>query len=451
MRRLVLVASATLLPATARAWRLIEPSPYVWSHDDVPIAFWVDEDCPESVAPTTCVDVVREAMDPWNATPCSWLEFAVAGVSEVDATFDLGDLRHTIAFDDPSGDLEPGVLGATLVQRFGLGPDVDDRATLQAQATDIALNDGVVWTTDFHVAAGTCVEARPNLTAVLTHELGHVAGLGHSCDDGEPCSDPALLGATMHWTQAASCDPSRGVTADDAAGLQALYGPRFEIACNPTHDGVTIGVVPLTVRCTLASVHHLPELTDVAWSFGDGAVAHGASVEHTYVEAGAFGVTAELSGAGEDCEAGAWSQVLRRERPVVACDVPEPAFTVEHVDRLTYAMRNETPTDPFGCLHEVQWQVFEGVGRDGPPIAESASWEPVFPIPEAGPVTVVLHVGGLAGTGAAKLEFDARNTLPDGYGCLAPPQRGASLGALMLPLALLRGRRRERSAATTPR
>lgn len=39
MRRLVLVASATLLPATARAWRLIEPSPYVWSHDDIPIAF----------------------------------------------------------------------------------------------------------------------------------------------------------------------------------------------------------------------------------------------------------------------------------------------------------------------------------------------------------------------------------------------------------------------------
>lgn len=442
MRRVVVVVCALLLPQAAWAWKLIDPAPYAWSREDMPVAFWVDEDCPAPIEPFTCVDVVQGAMDPWNEAPCSWLAFEVAGVTEVNSTFDLGDPRNTIAFDDPSGNLEPGVLGATIVQRFGVGIQVNGRDLQVADNGDVALNDGIAWTSDRHIAAGLCEPHQINLTRVLTHELGHVAGLGHSCDEGEPCNDPELLGAVMYWTSPPGCDPSPGVTPDDAAGLRALYGPRLDVVCHPSVDGRVLGVVPLTVRCTVASTDHLPDLTGVRWTFGDGAVAEGLSVEHTYLEAGSFPIVADLSGADSDCEGEDWEHTIRLEPQAVACDVPEPAFTVEHVNRLTYLVRNHTPVDPFGCLGDVRWQVFAGDGVEGDLLAESQAWEPVFRVPEAGPVTVVVHVGGLAGTGAARLSFHASNALPEGYSCLSPEPGRYPLGAMILPLVLVRRRRR---------
>jgi uncharacterized protein (TIGR03382 family) len=74
---------------------------------------------------------------------------------------------------------------------------------------------------------------------VLTHELGHVLGLGSACEAGEPCTAEEDE-ATMNGWSTSACDTHASTLgADDYAGVAALYGPPCHPFSGDTDTGAT--------------------------------------------------------------------------------------------------------------------------------------------------------------------------------------------------------------------
>lgn len=446
---LLLAVSA---PVTAHAWKHIDPAPYVWLPEDMPIPYVVQEACEDSVPPEYCLQMIGECWDAWEAVPCVALEGEYAGPYEgsppgVFHTFDLGDRHNHWSFDDPSNDLEPGVLGATLVQRFGVAMQLFGENYQHADNGDICFNDNIDFGTQEEILGGQC-SGQSNMRSVGLHELGHFLGLGHSCDDGEVCNDPKLLGAVMYWTSA-PCETLVEPQEDDIQGITPLYGPSATFSCShkvPDAD-LAIGVVPFELKCVIESRDYLQDVTSASWTFGDGGTGEGINAAHTYTEAGNYTIRVEVEGESEGCGEDGWASEFRKVGFVRACDVPDVSFGVEHVDLRQYRMINETDVSVYGCIQDILWSVYKGDKVTGQPIAEMTvkAWEPIFDFPEDGTYTVVANVGGIAGTGAASLTFDVNRHRGSGRGCDTTGAVGAGFaGLLVVGLGLVGIRRRAR-------
>lgn len=85
---------------------------------------------------------------------------------------------------------------------------------------------------------GNPVPGALDFQGVLTHELGHVLGLGHS----------SVSSATMYFVITGTGVPDRSIETDDRNGIQAVYGARDD-ASKPRIDNVSGWSVPgATVR-----------------------------------------------------------------------------------------------------------------------------------------------------------------------------------------------------------
>lgn len=197
-------------------------------------------------------------------------------------------------------------------------------------------------------------------------------------------------------------------------------------------DTVAIGVVPFDLRCQL-NYHATEEITGVTWVWGDGTSSEGSRAEHTYEVAGNFNVRMCAEGErGSDT----WRHCVNRNGYVRACDIPDAAFTVEQVDGLQWRMVNQTDVSTFGCISNIQWDIYDSSGD----LVETVeAWEPVIDFPSGGTYDIVLNVGGIAGTGAAELTANIRRSSGGNCSSTAAP---ASLGFLGLGLGLLLVRRR---------
>jgi Synergist-CTERM protein sorting domain-containing protein len=89
----------------------------------------------------------------------------------------------------------------------------------------------------------------------------------------------------------------------------------------------------------------------------------------------------------------------------------------------------------------VQWEIYKGEGISGEPFETVSAWAPQVTFDEPGMYTVVLNVGGLAGTGAAvaTFEVEAGNNAETGT---CSQVGGGATGALLALLPLLGLRRR---------
>ena len=135
---------------------------------EVPLEFVVEREVVERFGETP----VREAIESLNGTAGS--RFAASVIRLVDAGVDerRRDRINRIFMDRRS-------CGGRYLARAHLWPG------------DVVRRDGLVARAIGEVDLGLCDRLRPEQMArVVRHELGHIAGLDHLCDEGEDCWHP---------------------------------------------------------------------------------------------------------------------------------------------------------------------------------------------------------------------------------------------------------------------
>ena len=220
----------------------------------------------------------------------------------------------------------------------------------------------------------------------------------------------------MFWaaTSCAAFDPTAVFTDDDIQGMTALYGPYASFDATTE----TYGGVPLEVCFELSSTS---AISSVDWSYGDGnnESFDATSVNlmetcHTYTEKGQYTINVTIAGESEECNE--WSYTERERAMVVVCEVPTTAdgftdlFDYEPVDGLVVRMVNNADTTVYGCIDEIQWDVYKGEEV----IRSLNAWSPKVDFTEegAGDYRVVLTLGGPGGSSTEEMnitveEYDA--------------------------------------------
>ena len=412
-----------------------------WQSDDMPIPYLVADDgsgtlCEESVPLGYCFTALDDAYSAWELAECADFDHQYTGIGE-NIGF-AGDNLNNVSFNDPNDELSGGVLAATVVRASGFAFTVNGVPYSHIYDADIVFNNDVEFATHAQVEAGAC-DGAYDFDAVATHEVGHLLGVGHPCVSEGGCTDEELE-ATMFFDVAACDGDSATINEDDSAGLSALYGPFSDFACsNEVSDAAAVGVVPFTVNCVFES-DGTGNFNDIVWTFGDGETGTGVAVSHTYVDEGIFDVTVDATGSAATCPT--FNSTITKDAYVRVCDIPEPVFEMQHVFGVTWNAHNQTGLEVYGCQDDIVWEVYEGKGAMGKPALVFEQWEPQIVFPDEGTYTVIVNIGGVAGTGAASVTLDVkRESGLHPFGCATSPGPGAGWW-LALPLFWLRRRNR---------
>ncbi len=452
----------------------------LWQDTDLPITwtYYQPTDGSKlvgSMEDDVVLGIVATGFDRWvTDMPCAGLGVSQARTTSVQATPTWSDDENVISFGN--ADVDDGTLAYTTCQPGRTAFIRDGNSYSYIEECDITFNGNYSWISDEAIDAGRC-SGQTSLLAVATHEIGHLWGMAHSCDD--PNDDAAqfkplnvscdsevddgtqLRDAIMFWS-VGSCDkgPEGGFTSDDVEGLYNLYGPTCQIeAVSTEFRGGTDPDSPFEVCFTLDCTEETPD--SVTWRFGDGESATGFEsltrtiddevVEfegacHTYTSKGQFSISVEMEGVSDEC--GDWVDSDIETALVTVCDVPEIAegfgglFTWSHVDGLVYQLVNQVDTSVYGCVDSILWEVYKGGSVSGDPVMSVGSWAPKIEFPSEGTYTVVLNVGGPGGQNAGQLTIDVVDEKGDSSSCSATGGAAASLFAVFMGLGAAVRRRR---------
>jgi MYXO-CTERM domain-containing protein len=419
---------------------------YAWTPENMPVLYNVaddgtpDSECQDSMEPGECWDFAEQATLKWSSVPCVDIE---AQINEVIPN-EVNPAQNAIVeiyFDDPGGEInDPGTLAYAPSEVDGVQVEINGLKYNRIADSKIVFGEGRNFDSPEDIEAG-CPQGGHSFLGTMTHEMGHSLGMAHTCEEGEVCIDPLRLQANMYWT-GPECDTSGDDLNDlDVENFQALYGPYATFRCSREDAaGRVLGVVPFELNCAVES-ESLGDITDVSWAFGDGATADTLSITHTYTEPGNYNVQLQVAGFSDGCGEEGWDYNFRRVGYVTACAPVQGEFSYEQGDGLVFQMLNESDVSVYGCISEIEWNVFAGESASGEPIISGLrAWEPEFELPEPGMYTVVMNLGGPAGTTGASLTIDARSNGRDG-GCTTA-SGGAASG--LLGLFALFGLRRRR-------
>lgn len=180
------------------------------------VAYLVDEFGEPAIGPSESVDAVAQAMAAWNDVPTARISLAVGGT--VPARVMACDGVSQIVFDDPYDDV-PDPSGCSGILALGGFCGNSSRKTTVNGVEFIAITEANITFNNGFSSCGFWNKA--NITEVLTHEIGHSIGLGHSSERSAE-SNPTLSEATMYF-RAHFDGRGASLMSDDIAAVSAIY------------------------------------------------------------------------------------------------------------------------------------------------------------------------------------------------------------------------------------
>jgi len=442
MKRILALATLLLLAFALSAFKFHDP-PRKWNESDMPIQYYIGDTNAPGLTDEETKGLLHDAFDNWENVQCSPLVGDYAGEVSNDPTFGRSD-RTQLMFN---GELESGVLAAAVTHKNNQVLPFNGTNFFEITAMNIIFNSGPVWGSPEYIASPSCF-GRHSYLGVSTHEIGHGLGLGHSCDDGEPCPDPILRAATMYWSGSTCADSQDTPNADDTAGINAIYGIAvdFDVLDEEGSSNV-IGPVAMTVVVSVPAEYRAASFSSYEWNFGDGSdhviLNAGASeldgVSHTYEAEGQYTITLTVAGEDSSC-GGTFKAEERKVGAVLACEAPSPSASFANDGDYTVSMVNTSPLGAFGCTTDYTWVL------DGDEDGALRTYEPTYLFEDEGSHTVELRASGPGGS--ASFELDIESTRLSDAGCNAsiaaeaPLNRAGLLALVSFGLLGLRLRRR---------
>ena len=194
---------------------------------------------------STVQQSLAQAARNWSGHTNACSSLVVFGVPPAGVLDAQPDDQHLVTFRDHGWDDSANVVAKTVLWHLDVPGSVNDGLILDA---DIKLN-GTQFTfiTDAATAARVGTDVA-DLEGTLTHELGHVMGLQHTCwdevgpqpvdDQGQPvptCGGPlppSVTQATMYpYTVPPGSTAMRQVSDDDVRGICGPYPAGSDAAC----------------------------------------------------------------------------------------------------------------------------------------------------------------------------------------------------------------------------
>ena len=196
----------------------------VWPAAEIPVRYLIQSTGSADLAIADVVSAFDAAFATWQAVPTASLAFQNDGMTALG--LDSNDDTNVMLFVESDWAFGPEAAAATsLVIGDGM------------QTADIAVN-GEHWTWAIGPANSSINQDVLDLQAVLTHEIGHFSGLGHS--------DRAFDTMYFAW---GPWEGQRTLSIDDKLGLTSLYPTSGDECTTTCPDGETCGTFPQGRLC----------------------------------------------------------------------------------------------------------------------------------------------------------------------------------------------------------
>lgn len=178
-------------------WQYYTHNGMVWPESKIPVPYLIHQDGSEDVLWDDVRASIETSFNTWEQVPCSSLAFTYAGQTDLQVAVDGQNVLLWIESD--------WIYGEEAAAATSLWIPIEEDRT-----ADVAFNgEGFTWAIEPEAAISY---STLDIQAVLTHELGHFSGLGHT-----ERSVDTMYFSWRPWPG------QRTLSADDKLGLCALY------------------------------------------------------------------------------------------------------------------------------------------------------------------------------------------------------------------------------------